>query len=42
MVNLLLCEDTEALTQRGTIRTIYDPACRTGGTLLPWHSRGLH
>jgi type I restriction enzyme M protein len=33
MVNLLLCEDTEALTKRGTIRTIYDPACGTGGML---------
>lgn len=33
MVNLLLCEDTEALTKRSTIRTIYDPACGTGGML---------
>ena len=33
MVNLLLCEDTEALTKRGAIRTIYDPACGTGGML---------
>jgi type I restriction enzyme M protein len=33
MVNLLLCEDTEVLTKRGTIRTIYDPACGTGGML---------
>ncbi len=33
MVNLLLCEDTKALTKRGTIRTIYDPACGTGGML---------
>ena len=33
MVNLLLAEDTEALTQPGAIRTIYDPACGTGGML---------
>jgi type I restriction enzyme M protein len=33
MVNLLLCEDTGALTKPGAIRTIYDPACGTGGML---------
>ena len=33
MVNLLLTEDTEALAQRGVIRTLYDPACGTGGML---------
>src|ERR1019366_2548179 len=33
MVNLLLCEDSKALTEPGTIRTIYDPACGTGGML---------
>jgi type I restriction enzyme M protein len=33
MVNLLLCEDTAALTAPGVIRTIYDPACGTGGML---------
>ncbi|WP_046861616.1 type I restriction-modification system subunit M [Microvirga massiliensis] len=33
MVNLLLSEDTEALTQKGAIRTLYDPACGTGGML---------
>ncbi|MDA8382411.1 MAG: class I SAM-dependent DNA methyltransferase, partial [Betaproteobacteria bacterium] len=33
MVNLLLSEDTEALAQRGAIRTLYDPACGTGGML---------
>jgi type I restriction enzyme M protein len=36
MVNLLLCEDTDALTKRGTIRTIYDPACGTGGFAGSW------
>ena len=33
MVNLLLCEDTEMLTRPGVIRTIFDPACGTGGML---------
>ncbi len=33
MVNLLLCEDSAALTEPGAIRTIYDPACGTGGML---------
>ncbi|WP_237213009.1 type I restriction-modification system subunit M [Falsiroseomonas oryziterrae] len=33
MVNLLLVEDTEALTQPGVIRSLYDPACGTGGML---------
>ena len=33
MVNLLLCEDSDALTKPGVIRTIYDPACGTGGML---------
>ncbi len=33
MVNLLLVEDSEALAQPGAIRTIYDPACGTGGML---------
>ena len=33
MVNLLLCEDSKALTEPGVIRTIYDPACGTGGML---------
>ena len=33
MVNLLLTEDTAALAQRGVIRTLYDPACGTGGML---------
>ena len=33
MVNLLLVEDSEALAKSGAIRTIYDPACGTGGML---------
>ncbi len=33
MVNLLLGEDADALTRKGVIRTIYDPACGTGGML---------
>ncbi len=33
MVNLLFAEDTEALTKKGTIRKLYDPACGTGGML---------
>ena len=33
MVNLLFLEDEAALTQRGIIRTLYDPACGTGGML---------
>ena len=33
MVNLLLCEDQDALKKKGVIRTLYDPACGTGGML---------
>lgn len=33
MVNLLLVEDTDALTEPSVIRSIYDPACGTGGML---------
>jgi type I restriction enzyme M protein len=33
MVNLLFAEDDEALRKRGVIRTLYDPACGTGGML---------
>ena len=33
MVNLLFLEDEAALTQRGIIRNLYDPACGTGGML---------
>jgi type I restriction enzyme M protein len=33
MVNLLFIEDQELLTRRGIIKTLYDPACGTGGML---------
>lgn len=33
MVNLLFLNDREALTQEGIVKTIYDPACGTGGML---------
>ncbi|PZO09983.1 MAG: N-6 DNA methylase [Leptolyngbya foveolarum] len=33
MVNLLFQDDGEILTQPGIVRTIYDPACGTGGML---------
>lgn len=33
MVDLLFAEDTEALTQPGVIRTVYDPTAGTGGML---------
>lgn len=33
MVNLLFNEDSEALTKKGIVRTLYDPACGTGGML---------
>jgi type I restriction enzyme M protein len=33
MVNLLFNEDREILTQEGIIKTLYDPACGTGGML---------
>ncbi|WP_216644802.1 type I restriction-modification system subunit M [Candidatus Thiodictyon syntrophicum] len=33
MVNLLFAEDDEALQQPGLVRTLYDPACGTGGML---------
>jgi len=33
MVNLLLAEDDEALSQSGVVRTVFDPACGTGGML---------
>lgn len=33
MVNVLFIGDREALTQRGIIKTLYDPACGTGGML---------
>ena len=33
MVNLLFNEDSEILTEKGIIKTLYDPACGTGGML---------
>ncbi len=33
MVNLLFSEDDDGLRTRGIIRTLYDPACGTGGML---------
>ena len=33
MVNLLFADDSEALTKKGVIRTLYDPAAGTGGML---------
>ena len=33
MVNLLFMEDRDVLTRPGTVKTLYDPACGTGGML---------
>jgi len=33
MVNLLFANDKTALTQEGIVKTLYDPACGTGGML---------
>ncbi len=33
MVNLLFAEDDDALTGAGAVRTLFDPACGTGGML---------
>jgi len=33
MVNLLFIEDSKILTQEGIVKTLYDPACGTGGML---------
>jgi type I restriction enzyme M protein len=33
MVNLLFAEDDEMLTGPGVVRTLFDPACGTGGML---------
>ena len=33
MVNLLFVEDNEVLTKPGIVKTLYDPACGTGGML---------
>lgn len=33
MVNLIFDEDDDALAEEGVVRTVYDPACGTGGML---------
>jgi type I restriction enzyme M protein len=33
MVNLLFVEDEDVLTKRGIVKTLFDPACGTGGML---------
>jgi len=33
MVNLIFQEDDEALSEQGAVRTVFDPACGTGGML---------
>ena len=33
MVNILFNEDRDALTKKGIVKTMYDPACGTGGML---------
>lgn len=33
MVNILFLNDKEILTQKGIVKTLYDPACGTGGML---------
>src|SRR5207247_4218834 len=33
MVNLLFVEDDDVLSKRGIVKTLYDPACGTGGML---------
>ena len=33
MVNLLFLPDTEVLTTKGIVKTLYDPACGTGGMI---------
>jgi type I restriction enzyme M protein len=33
MVNLLFAEDEKFLSKKGTVKTLYDPACGTGGML---------
>jgi len=33
MVNLIFAPDSDVLTKKGIVRTLYDPACGTGGML---------
>jgi type I restriction enzyme M protein len=44
MVNLLFIEDEKALTKKGVVRTLFDPACGTGGMLsvAEGHLRSLN
>jgi type I restriction enzyme M protein len=44
MVNLLFAEDDDALRKPGIVRTMYDPACGTGGMLsvAEEHLRGMN
>jgi type I restriction enzyme M protein len=44
MVNLLFIEDDDALAKPGVVRSLYDPACGTGGMLsiAEDHLRGLN
>jgi type I restriction enzyme M protein len=44
MVNLLFAEDEALLSTPGTVRTLYDPACGTGGMLAvaDEHLRDVH
>jgi type I restriction enzyme M protein len=40
LIDLVYAEDTEALRDRGTVRSIYDPTVGTGGMLVVWPVRG--
>ena len=44
MVNVLFVEDSKALTKEGIVRTMYDPACGTGGMLsvAEMHLKGMN
>jgi type I restriction enzyme M protein len=44
MVNLIFDKDDEVLTEEGAVRTVYDPACGTGGMLsvAEDHVRGFN
>jgi len=44
MVNVLFVEDNKALTKAGIVRTLYDPACGTGGMLsvAEMHLKGMN
>jgi type I restriction enzyme M protein len=44
MVNLLFIDDADVLTRPGIVKTVYDPACGTGGMLsvAEDHLRGLN